>query len=242
MNPYIDRLQSYPFERLSALKEGLTPDPAYKPVALSIGEPKHPPPEFVLDVLADRARLATDLSAYPSTRGTLELREAISAWLKRRFSVQVDPEKQILPVAGTREALFSFGQAVLSGRPESLVVLPNPFYQIYEGAALLRGARPYFVAARRDREYQSDFRSVSKDVWKRCELIYLCSPGNPTRTTINTQTLGWLMEQAERFDFVIAADECYSEIYIDENQPPVGLLQAAGEMGNPGFRRCVVFH
>ena len=139
MNPYLERLQSYPFERLSALNEGITPSREYPPVALSIGEPKHAPPGFVLDVLIERTRLETDLSAYPATRGTLELREAIAGWLQRRFTVQVNPEMQILPVAGTREALFSFGQAVLSGRPESLVILPNPFYQIYEGATLLGG-------------------------------------------------------------------------------------------------------
>jgi len=242
MNPYLDRLQSYPFERLATLKAGITPDPAYKPVALSIGEPKHVPPGFVLDVLTDRARLAIDLSAYPATRGILELREAIALWLRQRFNVRVDPERQVLPVAGTREALFSFGQAVLSNRPHSLVVLPNPFYQIYEGAALLRGAEPYFVAATRNTDYQSDFRAVGKDVWTRCELLYLCSPGNPTGTNLDKATLGWLIEQAQRFDFVIAADECYSEIYIDENEPPVGLLQAASEIGNTSFNRCVVFH
>ncbi|MCZ6640562.1 MAG: succinyldiaminopimelate transaminase [Gammaproteobacteria bacterium] len=242
MNPYLDRLQSYPFERLNALKAGITPNAAYLPVALSIGEPKHAPPGFVLDVLSDRARLAIDLSAYPATKGIFELREAIAGWLWQRFSVRVDPERQVLPVAGTREALFSFGQAVLSNRSDSLVILPNPFYQIYEGAALLRGAEPYFVAAARDTNYQSDFRAIGKDVWARCELLYLCSPGNPTGTNLDTETLGWLIEQAERFDFVIAADECYSEIYLKENEPPVGLLQAACEIGNTDFHRCVVFH
>lgn len=242
MNPYLDRLQAYPFERLGALQEDITPNPAYKPVALSIGEPKHAPPGFVLDVLADRARLEIDLCAYPATKGTLELGEAIAGWLQRRFAVHVDPEKQILPVAGTREALFSFGQAVLSGRADALVVLPNPFYQIYEGAALLRGAEPYFIAARRDQDYQCDFQAVSDDVWARCELLYLCSPGNPTGINLGMETLGWLIEQAERFDFVIAADECYSEIYLDENEPPVGLLQAASAIGNSNFRHCVVFH
>ena len=242
MNPYLSRLQSYPFERLSKLTEGITPNPAYKPVALSIGEPKHAPPGFVLDLLANRAHLEIDLSAYPATRGTLELREAIGGWLQRRFTVRVDPETQILPVAGTREALFSFGQSVLSGRPDSLVMLPNPFYQIYEGAALLRGAEPYYVPAHRSQGYQIDFQAVNNHIWARCELLYLCSPGNPTGTTLDLETLGWLIEQAERFDFIIAADECYSEIYVDENDPPLSLLQAANKLGNTNFCRCVVFH
>jgi N-succinyldiaminopimelate aminotransferase len=242
MNPLLHDLQPYPFERLNALKAGITPSADYPSVMLSIGEPKHPPPEFVLQRLIEPASLRRDLSIYPATRGSAELRAAIAAWLSTRFAVTADPERQILPVSGTREALFSFGQAVLSGRPGSVAVLPNPFYQIYEGAVLLRGAAPYFVNCTAENGYLPDYRSVPAEVWARCELLYLCSPGNPTGRTLDVETLVWLQEQAHRYDFVIAADECYSEIYLDESRPPVGLLQAAAAAGNDDFSRCVVFH
>ncbi|MFU8815938.1 MAG: succinyldiaminopimelate transaminase [Pseudomonadales bacterium] len=242
MNPFLDRLQPYPFERLNALKAGVTPAPGYASVMLSIGEPKHPPPDFVLQLLSDPEVMRRDLAAYPATRGSAELRAAIASWLAARFRVSVDPEGQVLPVAGTREALFSFGQAMLSGRPGALVVLPNPFYQIYEGAVLLRGATPYFVNCHAGNGYLPDYRSVPEDVWARCELLYLCSPGNPTGRTLDVETLCWLHEQAQRHDFLIAADECYSEIYLDESRPPAGLLQAAAAAGHDDFSRCVVFH
>jgi N-succinyldiaminopimelate aminotransferase len=209
---------------------------------LSIGEPKHAPPEFVIDILADRARLVRDLAIYPTTRGSDALREAIAGWIQRRFAASLDPATQILPVAGTREALFSFAQAVLSGRPGAVAVLPNPFYQIYEGAVLLRGAEPWFVNCAAENDYRPDYRSVPESVWERCELLYLCSPGNPTGTTLDRDTLVWLIEMAERHDFVIAADECYSEIYLDETTPPAGLLEAAAASGRTDFRHCVVFH
>jgi N-succinyldiaminopimelate aminotransferase len=242
MNPHLAALQPYPFERLNALKAGAVPDPAWPPVMLSIGEPKHAPPPFVIDILADRARLARDLAIYPTTRGSEALRESIAAWIGRRFRASVDPATQILPVAGTREALFSFAQAVLSGRPDAVAILPNPFYQIYEGAALLRGASPWFVNCRAEDGYRPDYRAIPESVWQRCELLYLCSPGNPTGTTLDLETLLWLIGQAERHDFVIAADECYSEIYLDESRPPVGLLEAAAASGRTDFRNCVVFH
>lgn len=242
MNPFLERLRDYPFERLSALKAGIEPAPDHPPVMLSIGEPKHPPPDFVVDVLADRGRLARHLAGYPATRGMPELRAAIADWMDRRFGARLDPERQVLPASGTREALFSFGQAVLSGSPGALAVMPNPFYQIYEGAALLRGAEPYFVNATADNGYLGDYRAVPDDVWRRCELLYLCSPGNPTGTSLDAEMLTWLIEQAERFDFVIASDECYSEIYPDEAAPPAGLLQAAAAAGRDDYRRCVVFH
>jgi N-succinyldiaminopimelate aminotransferase len=242
MNPHLQALEAYPFERLNALKAGVTPPPDHPPVMLSIGEPRHAPPGFVLDLLIERAALARDLAAYPATRGSGELRAAIAEWLTRRFAATVDPERQVLPVAGTREALFSFGQATLSGRSDAVVVLPNPFYQIYEGAALLRGAQPYFVNCSADTGFLPDYRAVPEAVWRRCELVYLCSPGNPTGATLDRETLCWLMELADRHDFLIAADECYSEIYLDESAPPMGLLQAATLAGRDDFRRCVVFH
>lgn len=242
MNPWLERLQSYPFERLAALKAGIEAPRDYPPVMLSIGEPKHAPPPFVVALLSDADALATDLSGYPLTRGSVELRSAIADWIGRRFGAAVDPERQVLPVAGTREALFSFGQAVLSGRPGATVVLPNPFYQIYEGAALLRGAEPYFVDCTAANGHRPDYHAVPDEVWRRCELVYLCSPGNPTGMQLERETLTWLIEQAERFDFVLASDECYSELYFDEASPPPGLLQAAAVAGHDDYHRCVVFH
>lgn len=242
MNPYLEALQPYPFERLTALKAGIEPPADHPAVMLSIGEPKHPPPDFVVNLLSDAEALRRDLAAYPATRGSDELRSAIAVWLQRRFGARVDPSSQVLPVSGTREALFSFAQAVLSGRRDSLVVLPNPFYQIYEGAAVLRGAEPYFVNCDAAHGHLPDYRAVPESVWRRCELLFVCSPGNPTGMTVDRETLSWLIEQADRFNFVIAADECYSELYFDEAAPPVGLLQAAVSTGRDDFQRCVVFH
>ncbi len=242
MNPDLDKLHPYPFEKLQALKAGATP-PADRPhIALSIGEPRQAAPAFVLDVLRD----ALDGAArYPLTRGEGALREAIAGWLARRFALPaggVDPETQVLPVTGTREALFAFAQAVVDRTRDAAVLLPNPFYQIYEGAALLAGAEPVYLNTVAENRFLPDFDSVPEAVWDRCQLLYLCSPGNPTGAVIDIDTLRKVMELAERHDFVIAADECYSEIYFDEEHAPVGLLQAAVATGNPEFRRCVVFH
>ncbi len=242
MNPRLDSLQPYPFERLNALKAGVTPQTNLAHVALSIGEPKHLPPDFVLQRLAAVDLLRRDLSTYPATRGSLDLRVAIADWIKRRFQASVNPEAEVLPVAGTREALFSFGLAVLSGTPGSIAILPNPFYQIYEGAILLGGAQPYFLPATVERNYLPDFRAIPEAVWKATELIFVCSPANPNGTVLPEAELRWLIEQAHRYDFVIAADECYSEIYLNEAAPPTGLLEASARMGNEGHRHCVVFH
>jgi N-succinyldiaminopimelate aminotransferase len=241
MNPLLARLEAYPFERLAALKGDTPGHPGFPHVALSIGEPRHEPAAFIVDALAERDGLRRDLASYPATRGREELRIAIADWLDRRFTVRADPESQILPVAGTREALFSFGQAVLGGR-DALALLPNPFYQIYEGAILLAGATPYFVNADRANGYRPDYRHVPDSVWARTALVYVCSPGNPTGTVLQPEDLSWLLDQAERHDFIIAADECYSEIYLDEAAPPPGLLEVARATGRDDFRRCVVFH
>lgn len=242
MNPRLDRLQAYPFERMNALKTGVSGNPAHPHVALSIGEPKHAPPAFIIEALADQPSLARDLATYPATRGSDELRGAVAAWLERRFGVKADPDRQILPVAGTREALFSFAQAALGAKSNGVGILPNPFYQIYEGAVLLGGSAPYFVNTTRESGFLPDYRAVPESIWARCELLYLCSPGNPTGMCLDAETLGWLLDQADRFDFVIAADECYSEIYPDEASPPTGLLQVAAASGRTAFERCVVFH
>jgi N-succinyldiaminopimelate aminotransferase len=242
MNPRLERLEAYPFERLNRLKGDTAGNPAHPHVALSIGEPRHAPPEFIIDELTDAARLRQDLATYPATRGALELREAIAGWLNRRFRVDLDPDTQILPVAGTREALFSFGQAVVTDRSNAVGLLPNPFYQIYEGAILLAGGLPFFVNAAAASAFQPDYSAIPEDIWARTELLYLCSPGNPTGACLPVETLAWLLDQADRHDFVIAADECYSEIYPDEDHPPPGLLEVAASTGRSDFRRCVVFH
>ena len=242
MNPRLSQLHDYPFQRLEALLDGISPAAHRPPVSLSIGEPKHEPPAAVVECLADRQRLSEGLGAYPATRGIRELREAICAWLERRFGAKLDPERGVLPVSGTREALFSFAQAAVGAKPDPLVVLPNPFYQIYEGAAILSGAAPHYLNAEADNDYQLDFEAVPDTVWARTEVLYLCSPGNPTGKVIPPATQRWLIEQAHRFDFVIAADECYSEVHLDEDRPPTGLLRESDALGNPGYARCIVFH
>ncbi|MCV6604769.1 MAG: succinyldiaminopimelate transaminase [Porticoccaceae bacterium] len=244
MNPDLNKLQPYPFERLAALKKGVEPPAGSHPVALSIGEPKHPAPEFVLQALTDSL---AGLSNYPATRGSDELRVTISQWLCQRFQLAgVDPQ-QILPVNGTREALFAFAQAVVDRQVMDrqqhapLVVMPNPFYQIYEGATLLAGAEPHFLNCDKENGFIPDFDRVDESTWQRCQLLYICTPGNPTGAVLSLQQLHKLIELADKYDFVIASDECYSEIYLDESQPPVGLLQACATLGRHDFRRCVIF-
>ena len=242
MNPDLNRLQPYPFEKLNALKATVTPPASLSHIALSIGEPKHTSPDFVKQVLMDNI---DKLSNYPTTKGLPELRESIAQWLSHRFHLGqdgVDPERQVLPVNGTREALFSFAQAVIDRSEKPLVISPNPFYQIYEGAAYLAGAEPYFLPCLPENGFIPDFSAVADDVWERCQLLFLCSPGNPAGAVIDSDILKDLIELADRFDFIIASDECYSELYRDENNPPAGLLQACAEMGRRDFRRCVVFH
>lgn len=242
MNSDLDRLQPYPFEKLAQLKAGVNTDESLAHIALSIGEPRHEPPAFVLDGLAEALpRIAN----YPLTKGTVELRQAIAGWLTRRFNLpdtSLDVERHILPVNGTREALFAFAQAVVDRKPDALVCMPNPFYQIYEGAAFLAGAEPFFYNTTQETGYLPDFESISDETWKRCQLIYICTPGNPTGAVISKQQMQWLINKAEEFDFIIASDECYSEIYFDDDNAPCGLLEAAAEMGNTDYKRCVVFH
>lgn len=239
MNSDLDKLHPYPFEKLTVLKAGITP-PEQPHIALSIGEPQHPAPQFVKDALTQSLK---KLTAYPATKGLPELRQAIADWLSRRFSLgSVDPETQVLPVNGTREALFAFAQAVVDRAHSPLVLSPNPFYQIYEGAALLAGAEPRFLNCTAANNFVPDFDAIDSDTWQRCQLIYLCSPGNPTGAVMDIPTLQQLIELADKHDFVIASDECYSEIYADESNPPPGLLQACADMGRTDYRRCVVFH
>ncbi len=242
MNPDLDKLQPYPFEKLNALKAG-TSSKSKSHIALSIGEPKHATPELITAAL--QRHLGPGLASYPMTRGIPELRQAICEWLSRRFSLppdSLDPEHHVLPVNGTREALFAIAQAVVDRTRPAVVVSPNPFYQIYEGAALLAGATLHFVPCLSENAYLPDFDTVGPQTWTDCQLLYLCSPGNPTGAVMSQQGLQRLIDLAERYDFLIAADECYSEIYFDEAKAPVGLLQAAAAMGNTDYRRCLAFH
>ena len=242
MNPDLARLQPYPFERMATLHAGVTPPRELAKIPLSIGEPKHPTPGFITEALIEHLH---GLSLYPSTRGSESLRAAIVDWLQQRYALpagSLDPARQVLPVNGTREALFAIAQCLVDRSREPLVMMPNPFYQIYEGAALLAGAQAYFYNLVADNGYLPDFDAVDDDVWNRCQLLYLCSPGNPTGQVSDLPALQALIERAERHDFVIVSDECYAEIYQDDAQPPPGLLQAAAAMGNDSYRRCLVFH
>ena len=242
MNPDLAHLHAYPFEKLAALLRGATPPVAKAHVNLSIGEPKHPTPSFITEALIEHLH---GLSNYPTTKGLPLLREAIAAWLTQRFGLPdggIDAERHVLPVNGTREALFAFAQCVIDRRVQPLLIMPNPFYQIYEGAALLAGAQPYFLNNTAAHGFVPDYDAVPVEVWQRCQLLYLCSPDNPTGTVTDSATLQKLIALADRHDFIIAADECYSEIYFDEAAPPGGLLSAAAAMGRTDFARCVVFH
>ncbi|KPX53665.1 N-succinyl-L,L-diaminopimelate aminotransferase alternative [Pseudomonas amygdali pv. photiniae] len=242
MNDALAQLQSYPFEKLRTLLNGVTPNASLRPIALSIGEPKHPSPAFVKTALA--ANL-DKMSVYPATLGIPELRAAIADWCQQRFDVPkgwLDPARHILPVNGTREALFAFTQTVVRRDSNGLVISPNPFYQIYEGAAILAGATPHYLPCLESNGFNPDFDSVPANIWKRCQLLFLCSPGNPTGALVPLEALKKLISLADEHDFVIAADECYSEIYFDETSPPPGLLTACAELGRSNFKRCVVFH
>ena len=242
MNPNLAQLQPYPFERLARLFDGVTAPAELRPLSLSIGEPQHVTPGFITEEVITHLH---GLSHYPVTRGIPELRAAIADWLVQRFSLpagSLDPERQVLPVNGTREALFAFAQCIVNPGSDARVLMPNPFYQIYEGAALLAGARPWFLNTTRESGLLPDFDAVPDAIWERCQLLYICTPGNPTGAVIPVTALQQLIELADRHDFVIASDECYSEIYRDGDTPPAGLLQAAAELGRDDYRRCVVFH
>jgi len=242
MNHALTQLQPYPFEKLRALLGTVKPAADKRAIALSIGEPKHESPAFVARAMADNL---DKLAVYPSTIGLPALRQAIGQWCERRFGVPtgwLDADRHILPVNGTREALFAFTQAVVNRADNGLVVSPNPFYQIYEGAALLAGATPHYLPCLEDNGFNPDFNAVPAEIWERCQILFLCSPGNPTGALVPMDTLKKLIALADKHDFVIAADECYSELYFDEDAPPPGLLSACAALGRSDFKRCVVFH
>ncbi len=240
MNPHLQDLHPYPFEKLRGLFEGIVPPAGYSAIRLSIGEPQHATPEFIKQSLIDNLG---GLANYPTTQGSDALRQSIAGWLERRYGLpKVNAATQVLPVNGSREALFAFAQCVIDGsRPDALVLSPNPFYQIYEGAAYLAGAKPYFVNNLPDNRFASDFDAVPESVWQRVQLVFVCSPGNPTGKVLSLDEWQQLFELSDRYGFVIAADECYSEIYFDDAHLPIGGLEAAHRLGRTDFRNVVMF-
>lgn len=238
MNPLLKLLQPYPFQKLAALFKGTQANPALTPVSLHIGEPKHTTPQFICDALSSNLN---GLANYPTTVGSDALRNSIASWIQRRYKVPaLDPKTQVLPVNGSREALFSFAQAVIdNSRVQPVVVCPNPFYQIYEGAALLAGATPYFLNTLPEDNFALNLDQLSAEVWQRTQLIYVCSPGNPNGHVMPLSEWKTLFEMSDRYGFVIAADECYSEIYFDT--PPLGALEAAQQLGRSDYRNLVIF-
>ncbi len=242
MNPDLDRLHPYPFEKLTKLKAGIQVPEHLSSISLGIGEPKHPSPDFVKQVIADNL---DKLANYPSTKGTDELRQTIAGWATRRFHLEpgsLTAEHHIVPVNGTREGIFSLVQSVIDNSRPALVVSPNPFYQVYEGAAFLAGATPHYLACNADRDFIPDFDQVPASVWEECQVLFLCSPGNPSGSVMPRETLTRVIDLADRYDFIVASDECYSELYPDENNPPEGLLQTCAAIGRNDYSRCIVFH
>ena len=235
MNPLLTKLQPYPFERLRQLFAGVTPAPVHRPISLGIGEPKHPTPPFIREALT--AGL-DGLAAYPSTAGDLKLRQSFTAWMQKRYRLSLDPATQVLPVNGSREALFALAQTVIDPARKPVVLSPNPFYQIYEGAALLAGAQVHYVPSVADRNFAVDWASVPDEVWARTQLVFVCSPGNPTGAVMSLDEWQMLFALSDRYGFVIAADECYSEIYF-RDEPPLGGLEAAQRLGRTDFRNLI---
>ena len=239
MNPDLDRLQPYPFERLRQLFAAITPPAHLAPINLSIGEPKHPTPPLIVEAYA---RALSGIASYPLTAGIPQLREAFATWAMRRYQLKaLDPSTQVMPVTGTREALFAFAQTVVDRSRDARVVAPNPFYQIYEGAALLAGAKPIYLSTMADYGFRMRFDALKPDEWRNVQLVYVCSPGNPTGHVMTLEEWKVLFELSDRYGFVIASDECYSEIYFEEGKPPLGSLQAAAKLGRDRFERLVMF-
>ncbi len=240
MNEQLNLLQPYPFQRLRDLFKGITPNPNYSAINLSIGEPKHATPSFIKTALIENL---SGLATYPTTLGITALREAISAWISRRYGIPaLNPENAILPVTGSREALFAFAQVIVNKNvlEAPIVISPNPFYQIYEGAAFLAGATPYFLNTTPENNHAMDFENVPEAILKRTQLVYVCSPGNPSGKVMTLDQWQYLFNLSEKYNFVIAADECYSEIYFDEKNPPLGALQAAHTL-NRDYKNLVIF-
>ena len=244
MNNNLEKLYPYPFQRFNQLLDGVTSETNLSQIAWSMGEPKHAAPDFLVNALTDTALIREGFGTYPPTKGTPALRTAIANFINRRFGLDtaLDPDLNVLPVTGTREALFAFAQAVIEPQSDSVTVMPNPFYQIYEGAALLAGSKPYYVNCEPGNGYLPDFDGVPEEVWQRCQLLYLCSPGNPTGAVMGIAQIQALIALSDKYNFIIASDECYSEIYMDEENPPAGLLEAASLLGREDYKNCVAFN
>lgn len=239
MNRELEQLQPYPFEKLRLLFSGIEPNRHLAHISLGIGEPRHPTPDVVKQAIAENAG---KLDSYPPTTGSAALREAMAAWIVRRYGLpSLDPATQVLPINGSREALFAFAQTVIDRRPDAVVLCPNPFYQIYEGAAILAGATPHYLNMLPEADFRIDYPAVPAGVWKHVQLLYTCSPGNPTGKVMTLADWKQVFELSDRYGFVIASDECYSELYFDESKPPLGALEAAHRLGRTGFERLVVF-
>ncbi len=248
MNPLLAKLQPYPFERLKQLFQSVTPNPAFKPISLGIGEPKHATPEFIKTALTSSL---TGLASYPATLGEPKLRESFTTWLHKRYGIDVNPVSQVLPINGSREALFAFTQVIVNPQQTTvvngvsqppIVLCPNPFYQIYEGAALLAGAEPYYANSDPARNFGVDWQSVPESIWQRTQMIFVCSPGNPAGAVMPLSEWKVLFELSDQYGFVIASDECYSEIYFrDDVPPPLGGLEAAAKLGRKDFKNIVSF-
>jgi N-succinyldiaminopimelate aminotransferase len=242
MNPALGRLNAYPFERIASLLATSHPAPEFTPISLAIGEPKHAAPDFVLAALAANLH---QLDSYPATRGLPVLRNAMAAALTRRClsgGAPLDPERMVLPVNGTREGLFAIVQAMIDPARAPIVAMPNPCYQIYEGAAILAGAEPYYLNTSAASRFVPDLEAVPEAIWQRCQLLILCSPGNPTGAVLSLEYLRHALALADRYDFLVVADECYADLYLDESHPPPSLLEAARLAGRSEFERCLVFH
>ena len=238
MNPLLQRLQPYPFERLKQLFSTVTPSAKYPPISLGIGEPRHATPQLVLDALAASTEA---LSSYPATAGLPALRQSCANWVQRRYGLALNPDNQILPINGSREALFAFAQTVVDGsKTGATVVCPNPFYQIYEGAALLAGAQAFYAPSDPALNFNVDWGKVPDEVWKNTQLLFVCSPGNPTGSVMPLEDWKTLFELSDRYGFVIASDECYSEIYFRE-EPPLGGLEASYKLGRTDYKNLVAF-
>ncbi|WP_137170245.1 succinyldiaminopimelate transaminase [Marinomonas sp. FW-1] len=238
MNPLIHSLHPYPFQKLAELIEGLAPNPEKPLIKLTIGEPQHEAPAIVLDTLA---KSLAGVSKYPSTKGELPLRQAISNWATKRFNLKaLNPDTEILPVTGTREALFAITQTLVGEKQNALVVSPNPFYQIYEGAGILAGAKLHFLPCGAETNYRVNYQEVSDQVWQQCEVLFVCSPNNPSGSITTLEEYAYLIEKAKIFNFTIVADECYSEIYFGD-QPPLGLLEACDKLGHTDYKHCLIF-
>ena len=239
VNPDLAQLQPYPFQRLRTLFHGITPAADFTPINLSIGEPKHATPPLIREALIQHL---DGLAAYPATQGMDGLRMAIAHWLEQRYRVpHINPQTQVLPVSGSREALFAFAQTIVDRTKQPVVISPNPFYQIYEGAALLAGATSYYLNTLPSKGYRMDFSTVPEEILSRTQLVYVCSPGNPTGKVMALDEWRELFALSDRYGFVIAADECYSEIYFDEAHPPLGALDAAQQLGRKDFAKLVIF-